>query len=246
MKSNKASGFTLIELLVVISIIALLIAVLLPALSKSRESARRSVCLSHMRQFAIALNVYGYNYDDQLPDSRWYPDNGLPNYDIQQIRPEVAEAIPLDSREVTMCPNYPDDYPSFAEGETVGGAGQERVMFGMTYTGGVLPADLANFRNPSFVSAEAWESPTTIDDDPSLVLLSDRNEHLRPAATFDSKAAHSNSGWNAGIIGSNDYRDYLDLEGGNSARLDGSGRFTRAEYMQPHAASMNQEVAIWW
>ena len=62
-----AKGFTLIELLVVISIIALLLAILLPALSSIRESARQTMCLSNMRQ--IMTGVMSYEVDEKtLPD----------------------------------------------------------------------------------------------------------------------------------------------------------------------------------
>ena len=57
-KTNRRLGFTLIELLVVISIIALLVAILLPALSTAREQAKRSVCAAHLRQFGIAQVIY--------------------------------------------------------------------------------------------------------------------------------------------------------------------------------------------
>ena len=60
-------GFTLVELLVVIGIIALLIGVLMPTLTRSRESARRAACLSNLRQVHLGFNFYAGNNRDQVP-----------------------------------------------------------------------------------------------------------------------------------------------------------------------------------
>jgi len=60
-------GFTLVELLVVIGIIAILIAILLPTLAKAREAARRTVCLSNLRQVHLSFYLYGGAYHDQVP-----------------------------------------------------------------------------------------------------------------------------------------------------------------------------------
>src|SRR5690606_31599108 len=65
--SRHGCGFTLIELLVVIAIMALLIALLLPALSRAREVSRGSACLSNMRQLSIATLTYAHDHRDELP-----------------------------------------------------------------------------------------------------------------------------------------------------------------------------------
>ncbi len=66
-ESRRPVGFTLIELLVVISIIALLIGILLPALGAARRTARSMACLSNERQHLIGLNAYATDHDTFLP-----------------------------------------------------------------------------------------------------------------------------------------------------------------------------------
>jgi prepilin-type N-terminal cleavage/methylation domain-containing protein/prepilin-type processing-associated H-X9-DG protein len=66
-KRSSEQAFTLIELLVVISIIALLVGILLPALGAARKTAQRAVCLSNQRQVGVAMMTYATNNDDRLP-----------------------------------------------------------------------------------------------------------------------------------------------------------------------------------
>src|SRR5436190_17434902 len=78
---RRREGFTLIELLVVIAIIAILAAILFPVFARAREAARKTSCISNLKQLGLAANMYKQDYDECYADSRsfWMDCKGAPN-----------------------------------------------------------------------------------------------------------------------------------------------------------------------
>lgn len=100
-RNEARHGFTLIELLVVIAIIAILAAILFPVFAKARENARRTSCLSNMKQIGLGMIQYTQDYDSTFPAV--YNDNigGKRLIWADAIRPYIK------SRQIFACPGGP-------------------------------------------------------------------------------------------------------------------------------------------
>src|SRR5688572_22995847 len=74
----RSSGFTLIELLTVIAVIAVLAAILLPALGNAKEKGKAAVCMSNLKQLQLAITIYADEHEDELPPAEIHPGSGGP------------------------------------------------------------------------------------------------------------------------------------------------------------------------
>jgi len=118
---RRRGGFTLIELLVVIAIIGILAAMVFPVFARARESARKAVCLSNVKNICLAVQMYLSDYDDTMPPAEhraevvdWYinwvgEDSGCAHDGATKNNPYLKFQVVLDpyvrNRDVWRCPS---------------------------------------------------------------------------------------------------------------------------------------------
>ena len=261
-------AFTLIELFVVISIIALLIAILLPALSRSKESARRIQCGSNQRQVIIAATAYATEGKGMLPELKRYDGN------IMWMYEPAFEALALgdvDPSEVgTANDQVPERYLHLYCPNMLGQ--WKRVMNtsdGIAVRTGYLMMfgrrDQPNYEQVTTTTpiGLAWRSTLSIDRaEPTTILnggattgtgledegllMTDLN--LRGAA-YPSyiQAPHAARGFAEAPNSTGLTPEEIGGYGGNSAFLDGSVEWNPAGETRPHRGYQGGAGFLcWW
>jgi prepilin-type N-terminal cleavage/methylation domain-containing protein/prepilin-type processing-associated H-X9-DG protein len=189
-------GFTLIEMLVVLTIIMLLLAILLPALSTVKETTRRMVCSQQVKQVVLALHMYANENDHHLPGSNWISPSWMRNGgSLLSMLGGEAEGLGL-----FKCPSFDGEYytpyvghpyaPPIVIPHDDGGIGaikNDIVRMQYTYVGGRGDCDRGNLgclQPEEVFNSDMWKGWTCFGNCASLA----DPDKPGPALTLDYRS----------------------------------------------------------
>lgn len=221
---KKRHGFTLIELLVVIAIIAILAAILFPVFAQAREKARQATCLSNMKQFGLAHDMYTQDYDETLvPAIQWQEDRSRTRYWYELIQPY------LKNTGVFFCPSDKDK-------------ARRLISYGRSYNHLPYryPLNRETWAKPANFSMAFWQAPAEV----FLVTDSVMTEPSRPGNRFYQfvYCPMPNHNWPA--ASASPFGNVADHHnnGMNMAYMDGHAKFMPRSKMY----SRTREAQILW
>ncbi len=230
---NKQKGFTLIELLVVISIIALLIGLLLPALSTAKESSRRIICAANQRSVVQYQHTYAMDNNGKFqiegPGTQTHLSWILKKHYINMQQNDI-------DLETFGCPNRGIDF--FYDPNPDTDQGSIRASYYMTYG---RPGSMLKTGPTAWT--KRWKSPTSVYDKSDWVMIGDIIEmgtDLPPQTT----ASHGGSGIAQGDP--NLTPEEIGSDGSNNGFVDGHVEFVAQTELKEHRVVRKQTKYRGW
>jgi len=231
----RRRAFTLIELLVVIAIIAILAAMLLPALAGAKEKAKRIACVSNIRQAILSVHMYGQDHRERVPSGR---DNGGQWHSIRISSVSYSNLVAYTGNfEIMDCPN-------FTFGTQPRYNGNWGYLIGYNYLGDANMAAWSR-RSPTY-----WNSPRRTSDSGTNFIMADANHwgggllmapHCK-SGPFQDKGATFTRALGGALTDS----IKAGAVGGNVGYLDGSARWINVSQMKRRYASSYRLYFGYW